>query len=120
MNATMVVGRDGIIKTKRCLRCRKEKHVSDFSLLAANTQDINYAQSYCKKCANVLIKLWRKKNPEKYKAAKALRRKAHPEWKVNPEKERARKALYRKNNKEKIKEYNALYYEKKKKEQSNE
>jgi hypothetical protein len=54
---------------KLCTKCKKSRRPSSFHRQSTGPTGTVYWRSICKKCADVQSKVWRKNNPEKYKAA---------------------------------------------------
>lgn len=88
-------------ETKICIKCNKEKNITEFNKVKQNKSGYN---NICKLCQKIAYKLYYEKNIEK-------RREYSKNWnKNNFERKKESHKIWRKNNPDKIKERNIKYY----------
>jgi hypothetical protein len=107
------------LKTKICLKCKKEKDIEEFRKYFHKRQNKYYYRSYCKSCeyeynleyrkehleaSRRSSSKWRKNNPEKNRESQ--RKSDRKRYKKNPEKRLEINRKWRKNNPEKVRKYN--------------
>ena len=89
-----------MMQTKKCLKCRLEKDLSNF------TKDLSRKDGLCNNCKECASKRGRKYYEENTEKERKRRRKYVRE---NKQQERDRHKAYRENNKEKIRTYGRIY-----------
>lgn len=105
-----------MIRYKVCSKCKQQKTLKNFGKHSKSKDGL---RTYCKLCANTMIKKWRENNKEKERLSNKIRRqknliKYNKIAKIYREKNKNK--LYKKtkkwkqNNKEKIANYNNQYY----------